>query len=99
MARAIGLTGKMTTSVLDADTVPWARKQIERLGEYPHGALSGMPGPTKKQSTRMLKASCSGQGCDYTFRIAKTHTEQGLPLCPVCGAQIELADRLGEGEG
>lgn len=99
VARAIGLTGKMTASVLDADTVPWALKQIERLGEYPHGALSGRPDPTKKkQSTRMLKATCSGEGCDYTFRIAKAHAEQGLPLCPVCGAPIELADRPVEEE-
>ena len=94
IARAIGLTGKMTQSVLDEETMIWAQRKIELLGEYPHGALSGRPDPTKKkQGTRMLKAACPGAGCDYTFRIARTHAEQGLPLCPVCGARIELVDR------
>jgi hypothetical protein len=89
VARAIGLTGRMSATTLGEETAAWARRKIEVLGEYPHGSLSGRSDPTKKkQSTRMHKASCPE--CDYTFRIARTHAEKGLPLWPVCGGQIEI---------
>jgi hypothetical protein len=89
VARAIGLTGKMSATTLNEETAAWALRKIETLGEYPHGSLSGRSDPTKKkQSTRMHKASCPE--CDYTFRIAKSHAAMGLPLCPVCGVQIEI---------
>jgi hypothetical protein len=91
VARAIGLTGKMSATVLDEETTAWALRKIEALGDYPHGSLTGRDDPTKKkQTTRMHKALCPE--CDYTFRIAKAHAEKGLPLCPVCKTQIEIME-------
>lgn len=90
MAKRVGLTGKMTSTVageeLAAQLVPIA----ETLGEYPHAKLSagnGVEGP-KKQGTRMIKVICPDDG--YTLRTTKKWIEVGVPTCP-CGTEMEVA--------
>lgn len=59
-----------------------------------HGSSNAKP----KQSTRMLKASCTGDNdgapCGYTVRLSKKWAQElGAPGCPVHGAMtVEGAD-------
>lgn len=96
VAQGVGLAGKMTATYVGDEMLPWVEECIAELGPYPHRALSKTAlelDPTKsKQSTRMLKAQCDGEGCEYTFRISKTQAERGLPACPVCGGEIALQE-------
>lgn len=86
LAKALGLTGKMTATVASDDLRLVLADMADRLGEYPHGALVGLPtdgadGP-KKQGTRMLKIECV-EGSGYTVRMTrKWLDEYGTPTCP-----------------
>lgn len=51
----------------------------EKLGRYPHGALSNRDRP-KKQKTNLLKCFCAH--CDYTFRITQKWLDVVTPKCP-----------------
>lgn len=90
---AMGLEGRMTSTNLSDDALPWVEGIVAQLGDYPHGALSQLSrelDPTKtKQSTRLLKAACNEE-CGYTFRISKMQAERGLPVCPVCGEDMNV---------
>lgn len=94
---SIGLTGKMTTTVLSDEALPWVEECLEALGPYPHRALGKLArelDPTKqKQGTRMLKAGC--EPCEWVFRISATQAERGLPNCPVCGEECKLENNKG----
>lgn len=77
MAKALGLVGKMTATVagdalrvkLDAIT--------EKLGPYPHSALSFKD--RKKQSTRLLKCKCPE--CGYIIRTTAKWADVAMPQC------------------
>ena len=77
--RSLWLEGKPTATVA-GDTF---RKNFENLmaglGEYPHARLN-IEAVRKKQTTRMLKASCPS--CGYTVRLSQYWANQGLPTCP-----------------
>ncbi len=50
----------------------------------------------EKQGTRLLKAVCAAEGCDYNVRLVATHARLGPPGCPLHGAMtVEWPD--GEG--
>ncbi|MBO0736570.1 MAG: transcription elongation protein SprT [Alphaproteobacteria bacterium] len=86
LAKAIGLTGRMTATEEGPDFVKLAEPIIAELGEYPHAALNASA--RKKQGTRMLKAECDGEGegCGYTVRITRKWVDEvGPPLCPIHG--------------
>lgn len=95
-ALAMGLAGKMKATVWsDEGKVDVGVPLLAKLGEYPHGALSGglSSGP-KKQATRLLKVQCPA--CEYVVRITQKWVDVGLPLCPNedCerhGAEMEVA--------
>lgn len=59
---------------------------LAELGVYPHGALTAVRNK-KKQTTRMLKASCPS--CGYTIRLTSKWADQGLPTCP-CGDEFHI---------
>ena len=62
---------------------------LEKVGPYPHGALTGgvsTNGP--KQTTRMIKRMCPA--CEYTVRTTQKWIIVGLPTCP-CGSEMEEA--------
>lgn len=47
----------------------------------------------KKQTTRMLKATCSKEGCGYTVRLSKKWAQKLGACCPVHGSlEVEGAD-------
>lgn len=95
MMTAIGLEGKATSTVAgDALKTTFKRFITNDLGPYPHQSLDVSKGE-KKQSTRLLKAVCPD--CGYTIRVTKKWADQGLPLCPLDGADFVL-DNKGEGE-
>lgn len=84
VAQAVGLVGKMTATEVGPELAPKLEAMLERLGAYPHAALDPAQNPVKKQTTRMLKASCKQAECGYTIRLAKKWADVGLPWCPAC---------------
>ncbi len=85
VAKALGLEGKMTATHAGPQLAERLNALAGKLGPYPHSALDQTA--RKKQSTRLLKATC--QGCGFTARVTRQWAEYGLPIC-VCGNQIEL---------
>lgn len=95
MANCMGLEGKATaTHAGDALKATFKRLITDELGDYPHQALDVSKGE-KKQGTRLLKAVCPD--CGYTIRLTKKWVDQGLPLCPIDGADFML-EKKEEGE-
>jgi hypothetical protein len=87
-ALAIGLEGKMTETVAGEALASRLAKLADSLGPLPHEALdlSGR----KKQSTRMLKAECSG--CAYIVRLTRKMIDlHGCPICPGCEEPMQEA--------
>jgi hypothetical protein len=85
--KAIGLTnGKPTQASAGPELRARLEAIAESLGPYPHAALKAK-GRVKKQTTRMLKASCA---CGYIIRLSRTWAERGLPTCH-CGKRFALA--------
>lgn len=81
IAVAIGLTGKMTSTVAGEGLQTTLDEIREVIGDYPHEALNYTP--KKKQSTRLIKAVCYSH--DYIVRMSrKTIAEHGAPICPTC---------------
>jgi hypothetical protein len=85
IAKAVGLTGKMTATVAGDDLKAKLEAIAEELGEYPHAAIvsgaQGADGP-KKQTTRQLKVECA-EGSGYKARITRQWLDDfGAPICP-----------------
>jgi hypothetical protein len=70
------------------ETLPtWAVDILATIGAYPHAALEIAAAP--KQSTRLIKAVCTGNGCcshdPYIVRISRNTADVfGAPICPAC---------------
>lgn len=89
-ARLLGLEGKATATVAgDALKATFKRLIETGLGNYPHQSLDLSKSGGKKQTTRLLKAICPE--CGYTVRVTKKWADQGLPLCPIDGADLKLS--------
>lgn len=83
IAKAFGLTGKMTATVASDDLKVRLAEIVEDLGAYPHAALNAALAGGPKQGTRMLKVDCQQTG--YTLRTTRKWLEQfGAPICPCC---------------
>lgn len=91
IAKAIGLTGKMTATVAGDDLRARLEALAADLGAYPHGALMpGAPGADgpKKQGTRMLKVECA-EGSGYVVRMTRKWIDEfGTPACPCHSAPM-----------
>jgi ribosomal protein S27AE len=90
IAKAIGLTGKMTATVASDEMNIKLAKIQKKLGKYPHEALDYEP--KKKQGTRMLKVECPDCGSGhnefeekYFVRLSRTMLAKGHPICGQCG--------------
>lgn len=98
VAKAVGLTGKMTATEVGEDLAPILKDLAEELGPYPHVKLK-LGSNIKKQTTRLKKVHCQDTECPYldddgkgyTIRVTQTWIEVGLPVCP-CGAEMVVAD-------
>lgn len=88
LATAIGLEGKMTATTAGNDLAMKLQDITNRLGAYPHPALSGEPSKPK-QSTRLIKVQCID--CDYTVRTTQKWLDVGLPTCP-CGTEMYIPE-------
>lgn len=94
LTRACGLEGKPTSDhagdALAAKLVALA----EELGPYPQPILD-LGSKEKKQTTRLLKATCPSEECGYTIRVSSMWVAYGLPTC-VCGNRlVEASSVLG----
>lgn len=98
VAKAIGLTGKMTATVVGDELRVKQEAMLGILGAYPHGRLDYSK--RKKQGTRMLKVACPS--CGYQIRTTQKWIDVGLPTC-VCGTPMTrdgaAPEDGGEGEG
>ncbi len=93
VAVAIGLEGKMRSTVPGAAMVARIQSIIAKVGPLPHARLAfdGETSGPKRQTTRMLKCECLE--CGYTVRIARKWLEVGVPHCPAHGPmQAEITD-------
>jgi len=91
MARALGLAGKLTATVVDPDSELYRQLAVilDDLGPLPHAALNPfeMEKQRPKQGTRMLKLTCPNDG--YTARTTRKWLDDlGAPKCP-CGMELE----------
>jgi hypothetical protein len=85
MALAVGLTGKMTSTVAGEELHTKLCGIAIELGDYPHAKL--VAGDRKKQTTRMLKVVCD---CGNVARQSQTaYTEFGL-ICGCCETKMTL---------
>jgi hypothetical protein len=94
-ALAVGLTGKMTSTVASETLKAKLITITEALGDLPHARLDfsarGADTP-KKQGARMIKCACDE--CGYTVRTARKWLAIGVPGCPSHGAMsVERSDQ------
>lgn len=82
VARGIGLTGKMTSTVPGEELAKKLRDIAALLGDYPHAKID--PNARKKQSTRLLKLQCGA--CQWTARLSSMQAKRlhNKSTCPVC---------------
>ena len=92
LALALGLTGKMKSTVPGPQFEEWFKPVLDSLGPYPHATLNtstGISSRGPKQLTRLLKAYCGD--CGYVVRVTqKWIDEAGAPLCPCNKQPMEL---------
>ena len=92
----------------NADGTSWLEDQYKRFiknnGHYPAAQVTHIP--HKRQSTRMLKAECPSNRCDYyeahvdgpvsqrryKVRISSKVAEFATPICPVCRSQMDMEE-------
>lgn len=84
--RKVGLEGKPTATVPGAQLTELLMKLTPEVGKYPHPSLNALS-QIKKQSTRMLKITCTECGCIVRM-TSKWLTEVGPPTCG-CGGRME----------
>lgn len=83
-ARAVGLTGKMTSTVSGEELLAEQARWAELLGQYPHATLDHTKSPRKKQTTRMVKCECPE--CGFVVRTTRKWLDDvGAPHCPKHG--------------
>jgi len=92
LAKAIGLTGKMTATVAGDELKARLDEIAAEIGAYPHAALgAGATSGPKKQTTRQLKVECA-EGSGYVVRMTrKWLDEYGAPTCPCHSEQMTEA--------
>jgi hypothetical protein len=89
-ALAVGLTGKMRSTVAGPELIKELNKLIKKLGPYPHAKLNLNKSPIKKQTTRMIKMECGA--CGYIARTSQTNLDlHGPVLCPCNDRRMDIA--------
>lgn len=80
-ARAVGLDGKLTSTIAGEELLKRCIEWHGTLGPFPHGKLNPAMSPRKKQSTRLIKCECKKTG--YTCRTTRKWIEEfGAPISP-----------------
>lgn len=78
IATAIGLEGKMTSTVPGPKMLKLIKSFEETNGPYPAGALTRSM--LKKKQTYLIKCECTT--CGYTVRTTEKWLAIGYPICP-----------------
>jgi hypothetical protein len=93
LAVAIGLEGKMTATVAGERLMEALQRILDDMGDYPHAQLS--TAGRKKQSTRLLKVTCSDDDCGCVYRVTAKWVDAagGAMHCPVCKGFAKLASK------
>ena len=88
IARAIGLVGKLTSTVAGEELQAKIDQITAALGAYPHARID--PQARKKQGTRLLKLSCGN--CDFTARLSAFQADRltADSACPCCDERNTL---------
>lgn len=96
LCKTIGLEKPWTATKAGPELAAKLAIIAHQLGPYPHSRLND---GHKKQTTRLLKATCPNPDCEvmaqnesgkpYTVRITQQWAELGCPTCP-CGTQMKL---------
>lgn len=82
-ATLMGLEGKMTATHASADLMVRFGEWVKELGPYPHSKLNPLLSGVKKQTTRMIKCTCTESGCEFIVRASRKALEEiGAPICP-----------------
>lgn len=95
-ARKLGLEGKPTATVPGAALTERINALLSQLPPYPHAKLDHTALDKKKQSTRMLKASCIEPECEsqedggFTVRITRKWADRYALTCPACNSELEI---------
>jgi len=85
-ARAVGLVGKPSATLPNADLTQVLRYITQELGPYPHARLY-TPQTLSPSPTRLLRTQCPE--CGYIARVThKWLSSAGAPICPQCGVQF-----------
>lgn len=87
IAKAIGLTGPMRSTVAGSELKERLNVLTQELGPYPHAELDKTQSPHKKDGTRLLKAECPA--CGYVVRVAKKWLSISAPTCTSCNVVME----------
>lgn len=88
-ALKVGLEGKMKSTTSGPELVKYIQGVIANIGPYPHSKLNPNDGPTKKQSTRMVRQVC--RECEYIVRSSQKCIDSfGPVICPRCQRQMEI---------
>lgn len=89
--KAVGLGGKATATIATPEWHAWADPILMKIGPLPHSALEDVK--VKKQSTRLIKCTCST--CGFVFRTTNKWIEEtGEDLqCPdkSCCGDVEIS--------
>lgn len=88
VAEALGLTGRMTSTVASAEWYRWALPVLKELGPMPYGTLnSGKSTAKPKQKTNLLKCECDT--CGFVARVTSKWISAALDN----GGTMQCPDR------
>jgi hypothetical protein len=79
--KAIGLEGRAKSSLANKELCGTIKNIAKKLGPYPHKPMTPGSRPTKTQTTRYIKVSCSK--CGYICRVTRMWLGEGAPICPI----------------
>jgi hypothetical protein len=95
VALKIGLQGPMRATTAGPDFEAWAHTTIERIGQYPAGAILE---PERGGSSKLRKA-CQCPTCGYTAKVPKKWLEKGAPICPTDNVQMPEIEVAADSDG
>lgn len=94
VAVAMGLKGKMTSTIASSEWYAWALPVLKELGPMPYAVITdGQHTGKPKQKTNLLKVECPE--CGWLARVTAKHILPHDHLdCPVpdCGGELSVED-------
>jgi hypothetical protein len=90
-AKAVGLEGKMTATVVTDGSELDGKLQVilGEIGDFPSAGIKPAAREEKVQSTRMLKVEC--EACDCVVRMTRKWLDEvGPPRCGCGGQMMEI---------